>query len=135
MVVDLGGGTADISVHEILRGRNLREIKRSDGSAFGGNLIDDAFLRFIADIFGIDVLTPIKKTNYGEIMGLKRNFLIKKHMFKPVSDGKPESYNIELPVTELKKAINELEFSCSLEEKMNRAEKNYNGKIKFLNRR
>ncbi|XP_060590164.1 heat shock 70 kDa protein 12B-like isoform X2 [Ruditapes philippinarum] len=135
MVVDLGGGTADISVHEILPGRNLREIKRADGGAFGGNLIDDAFLRFIADIFGIDVLTLIKKTNYGEIMGLKRNFLIKKHMFKPVSEGKPEKYNIELPVTELKKAIKELEFSCSLEEKMNQAEKNYNGKIKFLNRR
>ncbi|WAR12106.1 HS12B-like protein [Mya arenaria] len=35
IVADLGGGTADLAVHEILDDQNLREIARSDGDAYG----------------------------------------------------------------------------------------------------
>jgi hypothetical protein len=120
-------------VHEILPERNLREIKKPEGGAYGGTVIDDAFFSLLDDIFGVNVMTHIKEIAYSDIMSLKNNFLIKKHMFKPVSEGKPETYNIELPVIELKNAIKELECNSSLEEKMNKAQIKYNGKIKFLN--
>ncbi|XP_052818968.1 heat shock 70 kDa protein 12B-like [Mya arenaria] len=51
IVADLGGGTADLAVHEVLEDHNLREIARSDGTAYGGILVDKAFQEFISDFF------------------------------------------------------------------------------------
>ncbi|WAR31397.1 HS12A-like protein [Mya arenaria] len=36
MVVDLGGGTADISIHERLEDGSLKEIHRASGGPWGG---------------------------------------------------------------------------------------------------
>ena len=44
MVVDCGGGTVDITVHEMSKeGGKLKELLKATGGPFGSTSVDDAF--------------------------------------------------------------------------------------------
>ena len=47
MVVDCGGGTVDITVHEILADRRLKEVVPGGGGPYGSTYIDDEFENFL----------------------------------------------------------------------------------------
>lgn len=49
MVVDCGGGTVDITVHELLENGRLKELQKASGGSHGsvGNVIDLENLREI----------------------------------------------------------------------------------------
>ncbi|WAR12107.1 HS12B-like protein [Mya arenaria] len=101
IVADLGGGTADLAVHEILDDHNLREIARSDGDAYGGVLVDNALQEFLSEFFGRDVIqTLIEQQTHG-YMEFRRKFESKKRGFK--SDV--NAINIKLPLWDLKDAF------------------------------
>ncbi|XP_062596447.1 heat shock 70 kDa protein 12B-like [Saccostrea cucullata] len=78
MVLDLGGGTADITVHEVQPNQTLREIHYATGGAWGGTKVDEAFYQFLVKLFGNDVLTKFKTDNMEDYISLFRNFEIKK---------------------------------------------------------
>lgn len=61
LIVDCGGGTIDITGHEILSVDPLtvREIIRPDGDHFGSNIINDEILNFIKDFLGEERYTEI----------------------------------------------------------------------------
>ncbi|WAR14061.1 HS12B-like protein [Mya arenaria] len=44
MVVDLGGGTADISVHERKPDGTLKEIHKASGGPWGGIYVDENYM-------------------------------------------------------------------------------------------
>ena len=56
IVADLGGGTIDICVHEILDDGHLRELYRATGGHAGGSTVNEEFLRFLKTLLGSDAL-------------------------------------------------------------------------------
>ncbi|WAR17354.1 HS12A-like protein [Mya arenaria] len=52
ILADLGGGTVDICVHEILESRILRELYRATGGYAGGSRVNHEFERFFIRLFG-----------------------------------------------------------------------------------
>ncbi|KAM4560850.1 heat shock 70 kDa protein 12B-like [Fundulus diaphanus] len=51
IVVDCGGGTIDITVHEIVEGGALRELLKASGNDLGGQTVDKKFKEFLREIF------------------------------------------------------------------------------------
>lgn len=73
MVVDLGGGTGDITVHEVQEDHTLHEINMATGGAWGGNRINEAFLGIWKDILQNEFL-ECSKQYPDEILELQQNF-------------------------------------------------------------
>ncbi|XP_052235934.1 heat shock 70 kDa protein 12A-like isoform X4 [Dreissena polymorpha] len=87
LVLDVGGGTIDITVHEVCFGGGLKELYKATGGAWGGTMVDQAFLDFIADLIGKDVLNSFKDTYMEDYIGLMRDFELKKRKLDSRSDG------------------------------------------------
>ncbi|XP_062582494.1 heat shock 70 kDa protein 12A-like [Saccostrea cucullata] len=60
MVVDLGGGTADITVHQLQENGTLAEVVPASGGDWGGTCVDEAYKNFLEDIFGKTVMKTFK---------------------------------------------------------------------------
>ncbi|KAK3099718.1 hypothetical protein FSP39_008541 [Pinctada imbricata] len=88
MVLDLGGGTADITVHEVRGNNSLREIHKATGGAWGGTKVDSAFYQFLVKLFGNDVLIELKDKCMDDYLGIIRDFETKKRTIKPDMEGK-----------------------------------------------
>jgi len=56
MVVDLGGGTADVTVHKVTEQQSLGEVVASSGGAWGSVYIEKEFIRLLEAIFGEKVV-------------------------------------------------------------------------------
>ncbi|KAL3879598.1 hypothetical protein ACJMK2_031886 [Sinanodonta woodiana] len=76
MVLDAGGGTIDITVHEVLSGGKLKELHKASGGAWGGTQVDEAYTQF---------LISLCKEDYLDIF---RDFEIKKRDIAPDNDNK-----------------------------------------------
>jgi len=63
IVADLGGGTVDMCVHEILEGDHLRELYRATGDYAGGTTVNDKFLEFLKNLLGKKALRKLKRTH------------------------------------------------------------------------
>jgi len=63
IVADLGGGTVDMCVHEILEGDHLRELYRATGEYAGGTKVNKEYLKFLENLFGKKALSNLKKTH------------------------------------------------------------------------
>lgn len=61
MVVDCGGGTVDITVHEVEEeSGTLKELHKASGGMFGSGNVDEAFISLMVDIFGDDFIQEFK---------------------------------------------------------------------------
>lgn len=95
MVVDCGGGTVDITVHEVLDSHGtLKELQRASGGPYGSVGVDMEFEKLLCDIFGADFIQQFKMkcpTGYVDLMiafeARKRN----------ASPYKENPLNISLP--------------------------------------
>jgi hypothetical protein len=50
--LNIKGGTIDITIHEVLRTGNLKELHKASGGAWGGTKVDEAFEAFLSEIIG-----------------------------------------------------------------------------------
>ncbi|VDI73661.1 Hypothetical predicted protein [Mytilus galloprovincialis] len=100
MVVDLGGGTADIAVHEKMEGHHLKELCRATGGACGGTSVDDEFLLFLQEIFESEVIKQFKIDDPESFLLLLRSFESAKRKKQPNTTGK---VSIHLPYVPLSK--------------------------------
>ncbi|XP_052813083.1 heat shock 70 kDa protein 12A-like [Mya arenaria] len=66
ILADLGGGTADICVHEIMSAGRLRELYRATGGDFGGNTVNKEFEIFISNVVGYNITTLLLVGGYAE---------------------------------------------------------------------
>ncbi|WAR09736.1 HS12A-like protein [Mya arenaria] len=82
ILADLGGGTADICVHEIMSAGRLRELYRATGGDFGGNTVNKEFEIFISNVVGCGVWKEFKKTHWACYCDLKLCFETKKREFR-----------------------------------------------------
>ncbi|XP_021342887.1 heat shock 70 kDa protein 12B-like [Mizuhopecten yessoensis] len=76
MVVDMGGGTVDIAVHEVSGDeKNLTEILPASGGAWGGDNVNQGFINFFGKKIGGEVISDrIKEERTSHWLKLERNF-------------------------------------------------------------
>lgn len=102
MIVDIGGGTADLTVHEKLDDGTLKEICRSNGDSCGGLNVNRAYIKMLEYIMKLqkplkDELTSINLEDYLDLM---RDFEAAKRVFVP---NKTEKISINIPYTSMDK--------------------------------
>ncbi|XP_071124712.1 heat shock 70 kDa protein 12A-like [Mytilus edulis] len=73
MVVDLGGGTIDITVSEVLATGQLREIYNATGGPWGGNYINDQIIKTLKDVIGWSVMGRFKADDFDDYLELLKN--------------------------------------------------------------
>ncbi|KAL3866104.1 hypothetical protein ACJMK2_043437 [Sinanodonta woodiana] len=125
MVIDLGGGTADIVIHKKIHQMKVKEISRPSGGRWGGTEVDSNFLKFIIKIVGEKVFMLFKQTcpeNYAELM---QEFEVKK---RNVEHGMRRKVHFKLPAS--LSTICEKETRKNLQETVNETE--YSDKIQFV---
>ncbi|CAG8714991.1 13933_t:CDS:2, partial [Dentiscutata erythropus] len=89
MVVDLGGGTVDITTMKLLVGGKLSERIESKGDYCGGSYVDQEFLNFLAKKVGESTIKNLKEHHYGQIQRVIHVFRKRiKHRFT----GKSEDF-------------------------------------------
>ncbi|KAL3879977.1 hypothetical protein ACJMK2_032251 [Sinanodonta woodiana] len=81
MVLDIGGGTADIVCHQILDDGCLGEVHQASGGPYGGTVVDNEFLTFFRSIFGADIIKKYKDQHLDDYLGLLETFDRKKRHF------------------------------------------------------
>lgn len=100
MVVDVGGGTVDITVHEVLEKETLREIHTASGGAWGGTRVDEAFKQFFIKIVGEKVMRKFELDCTSDYIDMFREFETKKRNIKHDQGGKV-TFKIPIRLTEL----------------------------------
>ncbi|CAC5408538.1 unnamed protein product [Mytilus coruscus] len=98
MIIDLGGGTVDITVHEKLAGGGLTEISRATGGDCGGTSIDAEFIQLLAKIFGAPLIHTMKREQPEAYLDLIREFETVKRTITPSKQGK---VNMAIPYATL----------------------------------
>ncbi|RUS33170.1 hypothetical protein BC938DRAFT_472784 [Jimgerdemannia flammicorona] len=93
IIVDAGGGTIDLTAHEILRDNNtgaesLREIVEGIGGPFGSTFVDDKFAKFVESRCGASVVQNFRNTHKSEWFMLMKAWEQLKREFKG-----PESFS------------------------------------------
>ncbi|XP_045181401.2 heat shock 70 kDa protein 12A-like [Mercenaria mercenaria] len=78
LILDAGGGTVDITVHEITQHHDLKEIYKANGGDWGGTNVDQAFEEFLSEITGTGVMDSFKEKIIEEYLDLMRGFEVKK---------------------------------------------------------
>ncbi|XP_049340669.1 heat shock 70 kDa protein 12A-like [Astyanax mexicanus] len=74
MVVDCGGGTIDITVHEVVKDGHLKELHRVSGSDRGGQTVDTNFKTFLRELFSEKVFDEFEENHPSELQRLMYEF-------------------------------------------------------------
>lgn len=106
MVVDIGGGTADITVHEKAKGGKLRELHQATGGACGGTAVDGAFERRLTEILGEKVMKNLREKRTETYLDIFREFEIAKRTLQPNSTG---TIRMTISFVSLNELCNEIE--------------------------
>ncbi|XP_052774593.1 heat shock 70 kDa protein 12A-like isoform X2 [Mya arenaria] len=88
IVIDLGGGTADISIHEKKRDGTLKEIHQPSGGPWGGIYVDANYLKFLEHIFGEKAISALKTEEMADYFDVIREFETKKRTYSKQTKGK-----------------------------------------------
>lgn len=78
MVLDLGGGTVDVTVHEVKADGTLKELHKASGGDWGGIQVDKHYFYLYDKIFGKELMDIFKKDFKFDHLDMQRDFEIKK---------------------------------------------------------
>ncbi|XP_052064446.1 heat shock 70 kDa protein 12A-like isoform X1 [Mytilus californianus] len=117
IVLDQGGGTIDITVHEVMAEGNLKEIHQACGGVWGSNTINKEFKNFLYQVFGDDVMSTFRTNNPDDYFEIMNEFELKKISYTgeresermKISYSLIECYN-ELKGVEINKSLGETKF-------------------------
>ncbi|XP_062596294.1 heat shock 70 kDa protein 12B-like [Saccostrea cucullata] len=93
LIADIGGGTGDFTVHEILGKDTIKEISKASGGAYGGINVDLNFLQFLQKVMGVNALRQLKNEEMEDYLDLLRDFEIKK---RTVTNEEEKTYVVKL---------------------------------------
>ncbi|XP_052218754.1 heat shock 70 kDa protein 12A-like [Dreissena polymorpha] len=113
MVVDLGGGTADISVHEKQSDGSLKNIHAPSGGPWGGIYVDANFIEFMAELFGTMAINALQSKDMYDYFDMIRDFEVKKRKFEFDSQS---DITFRIPI--ILKEISEEQCHQSLSERL-----------------
>ncbi|KAK3577257.1 hypothetical protein CHS0354_030542 [Potamilus streckersoni] len=86
MVLDAGGGTVDITVHEVMLGGKLKELHKASGGAWGGTQVDEAYKQFLIGLVGNPVFQRFCNEHKDDHLDMCRDFEVKKRDIAPYKD-------------------------------------------------
>ncbi|XP_052807091.1 heat shock 70 kDa protein 12A-like [Mya arenaria] len=112
MIIDLGGGTADITVHEVQNDRTLAALAAPSGGPWGGTLVDGQLDKFLIGLFGKDVIDKFSEDCKPDKLDMDRMVEIKKRQI----DSSSDKVHIKLPneLFDLYRELNNKDFDKSL---------------------
>lgn len=113
LVLDAGGGTVDITVHEVQGDGNVKELYKANGGPWGGKSVNDAFLQFLTDVIGRDTVKQFEEKHRDDFFDLLRDFELKKKTIKPQMDDKI-TFKIPIALHETYREVNRRDFSRNL---------------------
>ncbi|XP_048774819.2 heat shock 70 kDa protein 12A-like [Ostrea edulis] len=73
IIVDVGGGTMDITTHEVLEDGSVKELIQSSGGDWGGTNVDDNIMEFFEDLLGSKTMSTLRTDHQLDFLELKRN--------------------------------------------------------------
>ncbi|XP_045161274.1 heat shock 70 kDa protein 12A-like [Mercenaria mercenaria] len=88
MIVDLGGGTADITVHEKRPSNTLLEIHKATGGAWGGTEVDKNYIQLLERIIGPHEWKKYEQKQLEDLFDIHRDFETKKRNISTASSGR-----------------------------------------------
>ncbi|CAG2244506.1 unnamed protein product [Mytilus edulis] len=94
IVFDQGGGTTDITVHEVTGPNSVKEIHQACGGHWGGITVNGEFYKFLVRLLGGFVINDVKKHHAGAYFELMYSFEHAKTCFNEDTD----KTTIRLPV-------------------------------------
>ncbi|KAK3086243.1 hypothetical protein FSP39_015707 [Pinctada imbricata] len=127
MVIDLGGGTADITVHEKLSHGKLKEIHKASGGPWGGTAVDEGFIQLLVRIVGGPVITRFRKEFTADYLEMMREFEVSKRTLDPHKDS---SFKVRVPPT--LSQVCEAETDEDLSSLVNEKNSPYAGKLRVM---
>ncbi|CAI5677989.1 unnamed protein product [Oreochromis niloticus] len=80
MVVDCGGGTIDITVHEVLDGGELKELQKASGNNLGGQNVDRKYKQFLREIFCDGVWDQYEENFPSDVQKMMHDFMYLKQV-------------------------------------------------------
>ncbi|XP_029960439.1 heat shock 70 kDa protein 12A-like [Salarias fasciatus] len=100
IVVDCGGGTVDITVHEVLDGGDLKELHKASGNNMGGQTVDQKFKELLKTIFCDGVWEEYERQYPSEVQKMMYDFTLFKKKDQEVEISCP--YNLGKLAQEVK---------------------------------
>ena len=123
IILDCGGGTVDITVHQVQEDKSLKELYKASGGAWGGIQVDEAFKQMVIKITGSNVYFNFCDKNAADFVDMFREFELKKRCFS----GNEKQITIKIPVS-LKETFEE-ETEESIQDVLSQS--SYSGKMKW----
>ncbi|CAG8749786.1 22224_t:CDS:2 [Cetraspora pellucida] len=74
LIVDIGGGTVDLTIRKLLSDNQLGEITEQTGDCCGGSFVDKEFINFLARKVGKSAMYLLKEYNYGILQYMVQEF-------------------------------------------------------------
>jgi len=78
MVVDIGGGTLDVTVHAIQDDGSIKEIHKVTGGPYGGIKVNQRFESLLDELFGVEKLRNYRRKYPSDWLSLMNEFEAKK---------------------------------------------------------
>ncbi|KAJ8304660.1 hypothetical protein KUTeg_018243 [Tegillarca granosa] len=94
MVLDLGGGTVDTTVHGVKEDGGIVEIHKACGGPWGGTKVDSEFINYVLKMLGEDLMPNLKETCAWDWVRMEKELETRKRKVDLSSD-KP--VRIEIP--------------------------------------
>ncbi|XP_061178983.1 heat shock 70 kDa protein 12A-like [Saccostrea echinata] len=88
IVLDLGGGTIDITLKEIADENTLKEIHHASGGPWGGLTVNKEFITFLEGLVGKEVVDELKTKHRAAWLDLEREVESKKRNTRGDKDGR-----------------------------------------------
>ncbi|KAH3876485.1 hypothetical protein DPMN_000329 [Dreissena polymorpha] len=95
IVVDIGGGTVDVTTVRVRETETLEHVHKSGGGPCGGMKTNDEFFRMLEQIIGQDVMGEFIKENLQDYFDLKADFETAKR--EVLGQDTDERFNVRLP--------------------------------------
>lgn len=78
LILDAGGGTVDITIHEVLEGDRIKELHKPTGGPWGGIYLDHEFFNILEECVGKDEFEKFKRDDLDGYIDLCKDLELKK---------------------------------------------------------
>ncbi|XP_033743088.1 heat shock 70 kDa protein 12B-like isoform X2 [Pecten maximus] len=117
IVLDAGGGTIDITAHEVQSDGSLKEIHKANGGDWGGTKVDHAYQLLLSDIIGDSALHYFLENNKIDALYLFNDFEIKKRTIKPNVPSEKITFTIPSTMDDICRHENKADIATIVESK------------------